>query len=107
MGLFDFILMANNYKDRKVARTEANDFIIDTCMVNDSEKPYETGISHKKYNSGKWIIVELYDTKEDALKGHQKWMAITNQKNLPEKLIDVSTAEICIGRDNIEFEKED
>jgi len=107
MGMFDFLNMSDNYEDRKVARFESNDCIIDTASVNDSTKPYETAISHKKYNEAKWIIVELYDTKEQALSGHNKWMEIMKQH--PDKLIDVSTAEIKtgFGIGDIEYKRED
>lgn len=88
MGLFDFIDMADNYEDRKVARFEEinNDLIIDTAWVNDCKPPYETAIQHKNYNNGQWVIVEHYETKEKALSGHMKWVKIMTTEPLPDKL---------------------
>lgn len=57
-----------------------------TCAVTDSEEPFETGICHPNYNSGKWVIVEMYNSKERAQAGHDKWVKI---------LRDVSTCTIA------------
>lgn len=91
--MFGFFSMANNYDDRAVARYEENeDFIIDTCYVDDAEKPFETGIKHPEYNNGKWIIVEDYDSKNEAKAGHERWVKIMTKKELPEQLIDINTS---------------
>ena len=92
MGLFDFLDMAP-YIERKVDRYEAKDLIVDTCQVTDADKNYETGISHREYNESKWIIVELYNTSEEAQKGHKKWVKKMTSKSLPKELIDVSTCD--------------
>ena len=42
--------------------------VISTTEVPDSDRPYETAISHPKYNRGKWITVELYATEEEAIR---------------------------------------
>ena len=92
MGLFDFLGMSGNYEERKVANYSEGKLVVDTCAVTDSSKPYETGIAHPDYNDGDWIVVGLYDTKEQALEGHDKWVKKMKSR-LPKKLIDVSTAE--------------
>lgn len=89
--MFDFLSMADNYEQRKVARYEKDNLIVDTCSANDSEQPYETGISHKSYNNGEWIVVETYDTQEQAEQGHAQWIAVMTVNDLPEKLVDVSS----------------
>jgi hypothetical protein len=94
--LFDFLSMFNNYEERRVARfIKGKTICIDTCDVSDSDKPYETGVAHPSYNGGQIIVVELYDTKESALKGHNKWVKKMTSKNLPKELIDVSSAEVA------------
>ena len=91
--MFGFLDMIGTYEERKVANDVVNEVTIDTAMVTDSYKPYETGISGKMYNNGDWIIVELYDTKEEAIIGHNKWTELFNS-DLPETLTDVNTSEI-------------
>jgi len=95
MSIFNFLDMANNYEERKVANFEENGLIVDTCAVTDSNKPYETGITHPSYNNGEWIIVELYSTKKEAEAGHKKWVNIMTSSKLPKLLKDVSTATIA------------
>lgn len=94
--LSGFSDMMENYEERKVDNFEGkNGLNVDTCSVTDSEKDYETGIMHNAYNNGDWIIVELYDTKEQAQKGHKKWVKKMTAKKLPNTLRDISTAEIA------------
>ena len=93
--LFDFLSMAGNYEDRKVDRYEEGVVMVDTCLVTDSEQPYETAVSHPKFNGGDLIIVELYDTKEQAQIGHDRWVKTMTVDTLPESIKDVSTAEIA------------
>ena len=84
--------MIGTYEQRKVVCYEKGKLIVDTCRVTDSDKDYETGISHPRYNNRNWIIVELYDTKEQAATGHDKWVKVMTSEKLPEKLEDVSTS---------------
>lgn len=109
--LFGFFNMIDNYEERKVKNYTLNELNIDTCAVSDSDKPYETGIQHPLYNEGKWIIVELYDTKEEAENGHDKWVKIMTKNKLPEVLKDVNSCFIAKYGDacnrNKEYKKED
>lgn len=59
-----------------------------TFMVNDSEDPFETSVSHPEYNYGRWIIVESYSCREDAIVGHDRWVRIMSV-SAPEALEDV------------------
>ncbi len=99
--LFDFLEMANNYEQRKVARYEKGNVMVDTAMVSDAEQPYETAVAHPQYNEGNMVIVELYDTKEEAEKGHKKWVKIITNKKLPNELKDVSSSKISKVSDKI------
>lgn len=65
-----------------------NKFILDTCLVTDSIQSYETAISHPFYNNNDWVILESYDTKEEAIQGHNKWFNVFVNKALPETIID-------------------
>jgi hypothetical protein len=91
--MFDFMDMLGNHDERKVDRNKINNAIIDTCAVTDSDEPYETAVCHKNYNDNQWVIVEMYNSKEEAIKGHQKWIKLF-EKELPLYLEDVSTASI-------------
>ena len=93
-GLFGFFSMADDYEERAVARHEDadGDLLIDTCRVTDSQHDYETAVSHPAYNDDKWVIVEVYDTEEQAREGHDKWIKVMTSTNLPARLFDVSTA---------------
>ena len=94
--MFEFINDMGNYQDRKIDRTDiADDFFISTAKVSDGSQPYETGIAHPEYNDGKVIIVEAYDTKDQAKKGHKKWEKIMTNENLPDQLVDCQNAGIA------------
>lgn len=91
--MFSFVDMIGNYEERKVKNTKIdNGSVVDTCRVTDSTQPYETGICSPLYNNNKWIIVELYNTKKEAKKGHDKW--VEKMKTPPKVLEDVSTSTI-------------
>ena len=92
--MLGFMDMIGNYEQRKVANDVIDGVEIDTAEVTDSDQPYETGICSKLYNGGKWVIVELYDTKELSVIGHAKWVE-TFKNGKPENLTDVSTSEIA------------
>lgn len=105
--MLDFLSMTGTHDSRAVDNTEINEATIDTCLVTDSNQPYETGISHKSFDKGNWIIVEQYDTKEEAQKGHDKWVELFT-KEIPKTLKNVSNCEIIqIGKlFNIDLNKE-
>jgi hypothetical protein len=88
-------LSKEEQNNRRVDHFEKDKLVIDTCLVTDSEKPYETAVSHPQFNKGKWIIVETYNTKEESQVGHLKWVEKMTQDLLPTELTDVSMAEIA------------
>lgn len=90
--------MMGNYDSRKVDRYEKDGLIVSTSKVTDSDSPYETAIHHKRYNSGEWVIVQMYENIEDAKVGHKEWVKKMTSKNLPDEIKDVSTstfAKLC------------
>ena len=95
-GLFGFFSMANDYEQRAVARHEDADTLltIDTARVTDSRHDYETAVAHPAYNDGEWVIVEIYDTEEQARAEHDKWVKVMTAAKLPDRLYDVSSATI-------------
>lgn len=93
--MFNFFNMMGNYEDRKVDRFYNEDMTIDTAQVSDGRQPYETGIKHFRYNDNRWVIVESYDTKEEAQEGHNKWVEFMTSGSLPEYLRDCCNSEIA------------
>jgi hypothetical protein len=91
-SIFD---MMGNYESRKVDNFTNDKLQVDTCAVTDSDEPFETGIAHPAYNDGKWVIVEMYNSAEEAQIGHDKWVATMTAGPLPSTLVDVSTSEIA------------
>lgn len=102
--MFKFLTDFGTYEDRKVARFESQDLLVSTAAVSDSEYPFETAVSHREYDGGSWIVVENYDSREEAQEGHKKWVDIMTSEFLPDALHDVSGADIaqfldeaCVG----------
>jgi len=87
-NVFGFLNMANNYEFRKVGRWESDDgeYFVSTVMVSDGEFDYETAIKHPDYNNGEIVIVDKYNTKEEALAGHSKWLDHVNIGPMPNKI---------------------
>lgn len=87
-SLMSMMYGENDYPQRVVANFEAeNRLIVDTAAV-DGFKPYETAVKHPHYRNGRWIIVEAYDTREEAQVGHEKWVAAMTADTLPSVLVD-------------------
>lgn len=81
---------AGTYEDRKVDVFQDNEkkIFISTAKVNDGFKPFETAVSYPDYDGGKLIIVESYNTKEEAQQGHNKWIKVMTSEVLPDFLVD-------------------
>lgn len=97
-GMFDFLMMQPEPIDRfELPDVFGNQgLVVDTCGgMTDSDHPYETAVAHPSYNRGNWVIVESYDTEEDARNGHNKWVKTMTADSLPAILKDVSTATIA------------
>jgi hypothetical protein len=95
MDLSNLFNMSNDYKQRVVCNTIVQGGVVDTALVKDIPDPYqyETAIAHPLYNNDNFIIVEYYETREKALKGHHKWIKIMHE--LPDHLIDISDTHIA------------
>ena len=82
--LFDFLTPSvpiDRFKDGQL--------IVSTVQAPDADRP-ETAVAHPDYNGGKWVIVEHYNTVEDAEKGHTQWVKCMTADILPNELVDVS-----------------
>ena len=86
--------MAGNYDERRVDQYDGGDLAVSTAAVTDGKLPFETAISHKLYNKGKWIIVDAYTTKEQAQEGHNRWVKKMTAKTLPLALKDGANSKI-------------
>lgn len=109
MNIFDMLGNPSARRSDEIFRFEQDEIIVDTCRVADSSKPWETGVYHPSYNDGQCIIVALYDTKEEAKAGHDKWVRIVTAEKLPAQIKDVSDcfwAQLARGVDgDMVFEK--
>ena len=101
------------YGERVVARHDNDEtgLSVSTAAVFDSPKPFETAVMHPAYAEGKWVIVECYDDRETAAKGHEKWLAVMTAEKLPGALVDASThliAQLCrkLNNDPLIYERE-
>lgn len=92
--MFSFLDMVDNYEQRKVARWEDEKRMVDTAEVNDGAKRYETAFQHPEYNNNETVIVEAYDTKDEAMAGHAKWLKVMLEGPLPDTLIDCGNSEV-------------
>ena len=92
--MFNFFLDMGNYQERAVDRFENDETIVDTARCSDGSKPYETGVCNPAYNDGDWVIVESYDTEEEAKEGHNKWVEIMTVDKKPDELVDCHNAYI-------------
>src|ERR1035437_10733059 len=96
-GIFDLMMDMSDHAKRQVTTfiDDERGLRVDTCIVSDGEKPFETAVIHPRYNSGKWIIVEAYDTISQAELGHKRWLA-TMTGELPESLTDCANSKIAL-----------
>lgn len=92
--MLSFFGMRDDYQSRKVDRYEKHGLIVSTARVNDGEMTYETAISHPDYKGGDFIIVGKYNTVDDALNGHNKWVNVMTSDKLPEYLENCNNSEI-------------
>ena len=99
--MFNFLEMAGTYDSRKVARFEDGEITVSTASVTDGSSPFETAISHPEYNDNNWVIVDKYNTVEEARQGHDKWVTVITTKPLPEKLVDCANANISQLADTV------
>ena len=80
------VLESRDNSFRKDAFTdEFNSITVDTCKAFDTDT-WETGI---KRGSNRWVIVEQYDDRDGAIKGHKKWVKLL-KKNPKKTLQDIN-----------------
>jgi hypothetical protein len=95
-GIFDFMMDMSDHSKRQVTTfiDDERGLRVDTCIVSDGEKPFETAVKHPRYDGGKWIIVEAYDTIGQAELGHKRWVTIMTGDPLPESLTDCANSNV-------------
>jgi hypothetical protein len=98
--MFGFLQDMGNYETRKVGNDKFDWGFVSTCRVSDGRKPYETAVEHNRYvradgKRDEMCIVENYDTREEAEKGHAKWVAAMTGKDLPATLTDCCNSEVA------------
>lgn len=77
----------DNYDQRMIGRYEDGEKYVSTAFVNDGFRPFETAVAHPDYRAGgELIIVEAYDTEEEAVLGHEKWLEFMVSDTLPTVL---------------------
>jgi hypothetical protein len=102
--MFGFLKDIGNYSSRKVARDDFAWGFVSTASMSDGEKPYETAVCSREYGKehdisqvDEMIIVEAYDTREEAEAGHKRWVE-TMTTNPPDKLVDCCNSEVAQAR---------
>jgi len=76
----------------RVANSKEKNFTLDTSLAGDTGY-FETAIETERYNNGAWVILDECETKEQAVKMHEKWLKLF-KKNFPKKLRDIHSEEI-------------
>ena len=71
---------------------EKRGITVSTAAIPDSDYPYETGVRHPRFNQGRIIVVENYNTLDEANAGHEKWLKIMTDNQLPKVLKEVSAS---------------
>lgn len=67
-----------------------DNIVVDTIMTCFDTGMPETGI---QINNEPWVIVEQYDTPEEAIQGHAKWIKFMKE-NPNVELIDIDVWEV-------------
>ena len=83
LNLFSIMSDYGSYENRKVNRTNINDYVIDTAYASDYG--YETAIW--KNGQHDMAIVERYAYKNKAIEGHNKWVEFC--KTNPSKVWNI------------------
>ena len=68
-SLFASICDYGNHEQRCVDNTDVDRYRVDTSYTSDYG--YETAVCSDEHD---WIVVERYSTKEEAQKGHDRWV---------------------------------
>lgn len=95
--MFNFFRDIDNYETRRIGKWVNEDAtsMVSTACVSDGQQPYETAFQHPDYNDGEMVIVEAYDTKDQAIAGHERWLKIMQTDPLPDHLEDCANSEIA------------
>jgi hypothetical protein len=83
LSTFEQIGKPNKFRNEAL-NTVIGNITVDTVIAFDTHM-WETGIERE----GKWTIVEQYNNKEEAVKGHNKWVGKI-KKNPKIELEDIN-----------------
>jgi len=72
--MFKFLMNPTNTRGEIIGNYNKDGLFIDTCFTNDTGK-YETYIR----NVQGFAVVEIYKNKENAIKGHKKWVKFAKE----------------------------
>ncbi len=100
-GMKQCLEMSGNYEQRAVARHEFDEgrSVLDTAAVS-GRQPYETGLCSELYpGSEHWIILEGYDTREEAAAGHARWLALFLSDTPPAFIMDCNNSGLLDDED--------
>lgn len=94
--LFDFLLKPSKHIARY--KDDGNGIQVSTVFCHDVSDGYnyETAIQHSRYRDGRILPVESYQSIEDAMVGHHKWICIITSDELPEKIINGSHSDVIL-----------
>lgn len=95
--LEEILAMVGNYESRSVGYwcSELDkSCMLSTALVTDGVKPFESAMAHPSYNGGQIIILEAYDTKEQAQAGHEKYLAIAKADGWPDEITERNNSEV-------------
>jgi len=73
-------MIEGNLRQDIIGRNEWDEILVDTCFTNDTGK-YETYVRTNKDSK----VVEVYQNREEAIKGHKKWKKIMEDKDVGGK----------------------
>ncbi len=86
MSILDYLICAP-YSERKIAREWATvDILVSTAEVPDGIRPYETAV---RYRGGEWRVIAAYHSSNDALAGHECWMATFRAGTRPDAVASI------------------
>lgn len=105
--MFDFLADIGTYESRRVGRYDDEKLMVSTAGVSDGNYPYETAVRHPDYNNNQMVIVQAYDTKQEAEAGHAEWVERMTKEPLPEFLQDCQNSEVSqfLEASDLRFER--
>jgi hypothetical protein len=88
MGNFLNHMLAGIGNSNSANKSVVGNYIVSTVKAYDTDR-YETALGPTKQDN--WVIVEQYDSHDDALEGHEKWEKVieSGQRTFNDVLCDI------------------